>query len=195
MKGEKRERILRIVLDNPSGNLTAYAIHKKAECSQPWALTYLKKLERMNFVKKTKVIDVYGLFHYWLNIRSSLKYAEYHLKKDPLQIIKKSKLPYALTTYQADKLIHNYLFPTRTDFYILKKDVDSWHNTLVSHGLVGKGNTKIIIADPHIINHSNQRNGYSIVSTSQLICDLLMEGGVAVDAAQRLIRKWYADFI
>lgn len=195
MKGEKRERILRILLDNPEGNLTAYAIHVKAECSQPWALTYLKKLERMNLIKNTKVIDVYNLYEYWLKIRSPIKYSEYHLKKEPLSVIKNSKLPYALTTYQADRIIHNYLFPTRTDFYILRADLDSWHRYLLSNGLVGKGNTRILIADPHLIKNSIRRSGYSLVSKSQLICDLLMEGGIAIDAANRLIRKWYPDFI
>jgi hypothetical protein len=195
MKGLKRERIIRILLDNPNGNLTAYAIHKKAECSQPWALTYLKKLESKNLIKKTTVIDVYNLFEYWLKIRTPIEYSEYHLKNEPLSIIKTSKLPYALTTYQADRIIQNYLFPTRTDFYILTKDFDSWHNTLLSNGLVGKGNTRILLADPQIIKESIRRNGYVLVSKSQLICDLLMEGGVAIDAAHRLIRKWYADII
>ncbi|MEF8848850.1 MAG: hypothetical protein V5A68_06925 [Candidatus Thermoplasmatota archaeon] len=189
MKGKKRERILRILLDNPNGDLTAYAVHKKAECSQPWALTYIKKLENMDFVKKTKVVDVYGLYEYWLKIRHPLNYSEYHLKKNPISMIKDSKLSYALTTYQADRIIHNYLFPSRTDFYILKEDFDSWHKRLLSNGLVGKGNTRIIIADPHLIKNSIKRQGFHLVSKSQLICDLLLEGGVAKDAADRLIRK------
>jgi len=195
MKGEKRERILRILLDNPDGKLTAYAIHIKAECSQPWALKYLKKLESMKLIKNTKVIDVYSLYEYWLKIRSPIKYSEYHLKKDPLSIIKNSGLSYALTTYQADQLIHNYLFPTRTDFYILREDLDIWHKCLLSNGLVGKGNTRIIIADPHLIKNSIKRRGFYLVSKSQLICDLLIEGGVAKDAANKLIGKWYSEFI
>jgi hypothetical protein len=195
MKGEKRERILRILLDNPGGNLTAYAMHIKAECSQPWALNYLKKLERMKLIKNTKVTDVYSLYEYWLKIRSPIKYSEYHLKKDPLSIIKNSGLSYALTTYQADRIIHNYLFPTRTDFYILREDLDLWHKCLLSNGLVGKGNTRIIIADPHLIKNSIKRRGFYLVSKSQLICDLLIEGGVAKDAANRLIGKWYSEFI
>lgn len=195
MKGEKRERILRILLDNPDGNLTAYGIHIKAECSQPWALNYLKKLEKMNLITNTKVIDAYNLFEYWIKIRSPIKYSEYHLKKEPLSIIKESKLKYALTTYQADRIIHNYLFPTRTDFYIMIKDLNLWHKIFLSNGLVGKGNTRMLIADQHIIKNSIKRKGYALVPKSQLICDLLMEGGVAIDAANRLIRKWYADFI
>ena len=195
MKGEKRERILQILLENPEGMLTAYAIHKKAECSQPWALTYLKKLGRMNLIKNTRVLDVYKLYEHWLQIRTPPEYREYHLKKDPLSSIKQSTLPYALTTYRADNIMNQYLFPTRTDVYILPSDLDGWHSYLTSQGLVGKGNTRILLADPYIIQHSLTKHGYSLVSTSQLICDLLMEGGVAEEAAHRLIRKWYADFI
>ena len=195
MKGEKRERILQILLENPEGTLTAYAIHKKAECSQPWALTYLKKLERMRLIKNTRVLDVYKLYEHWLEIRTPPEYREYHLKKDPLSSIKQSTLPYALTTYQADNIMNKYLFPTRTDAYILRSDLNAWHSCLTSQGLVRKGNTRILVADPFIIHHSQSKRGYALVSTSQLICDLFMEGGVAEEAAHLLIRKWYADFI
>jgi len=195
MKGDKRERIIRIILDMPDGSLTAYRIHIKAECSEQWTGSYLKKLENMNLIKKTKVTNIYGLFEHWLRIRSPLQFAEYHLQKDPLTIIKNSNLSYALTTYQADNLIHRYLFPTRTDIYVLKDELNLWRNTLLSHGLIGAGNTRIIIADPHLIKNSIKQKGYFIVSKSQLICDLFMEGGVALDAANLLIRKWYSEFI
>lgn len=195
MKGDKRERIIRILLDTPDGSLTAYRIHVKAECSEQWTGSYLKKLENMGLIKKTKVTNIYSLFEHWLRIRSPLQFAKYHLQKDPLAIVKNSKLSYALTTYQADNLIQRYLFPTRTDIYVLKDELTLWHNTLILHGLIGAGNTRIIIADPHLIKNSIKRKGYYIVPTSQLICDLFMEGGVATDAAELLIRKWYSEFI
>jgi hypothetical protein len=191
MKGDKSERIIRILLETPDGSLTAYRIHKKAECSEQWTGSYLKKLEKMNLIKRTKVIDIIGLFQQWLTIRSPLQYAAYHTQKDPLQIIKNAHLSYALTTYQADTLIHRYLFPTRTDIYILEDELDLWHQILISQGLVGPGNIRIIIADPHIIKNSVQQKGFFIVGRSQLICDLLMEGGVARDAAHLLIKEWY----
>ena len=196
MKGDKRERIIRTLLNNPDGNLTAYRIHCKTECSQPWTLTYVKKLENMGFLKKTKVTDVYGLFNYWMKIRSPPKCANYHLNNNPLTIIKKSGMSYALTTYQAENLLHGYLFPTRTDLYILNDELDEWHTYLINHGLAGGGNTRIIIADPFIVNkQTTNRKGYDIVSRSQLISDLFMEGGVAVEAAHMLISEWYSEFL
>lgn len=195
MKGEKRERIIRILLDKPDGSLTAYRIHKLADCSEQWAGSYLKKLEKKNLIKKTKVTDIYGLFKHWVDIRKPMDYSEYHLQKDPLELIKNIDLSYALTTYQADKLIHRYLFPTRTDIYILKNEFEKWHKKFTKCGLVGTGNIRLIIADPHIVKNSIKIKDYSIVSKPQLVCDLFIEGGVAVDAAYILIRKWYPDFI
>lgn len=195
MKGEKRERIIRTLLDNPDGSLTAYRIHKEAGCSEQWVGSYLMKLASINLVDKTRVVDVIGLFNHWLSIRIPPRYVDYHLQQEPLEIIKNISHSYALTTYQADYLVNRYLFPTRTDIYILQKDLDQWHKSLLSHGLVGPGNTRILIADPHIIKNSFKKQHYSIVPRPQLICDLLMEGGVAVDAANILIKKWYRDLV
>lgn len=193
MKGEKRERIIRTLLDDPDGGLTAYRIHNDTGCSQQWIGSYLKKLGSMNLVRGTKVIDPIGLLYHWLSIRKPPRYAEYHLQEDPLGILRNITFPYALTTYQADHLVDRYLFPTRTDIYILEDDLDLWHGSLLSHGLVGPGNTRIIIADPHILDNSFKMDDHFIVPRPQLICDLLMEGGVAVDAANILIGKWYHD--
>ena len=195
MKGEKRERIIRTLLHAPNGDLTAYRIHQKADCSEQWIGSYLKKLESMNLIKKTRVIDVIGLFNHWISIRIPPRYAEYHVQKNPLEIIKNTSKPYALTTYQADKILHGYLFPTRTDLYILNDDLDYWHHRFLSNGLVGSGNTRILISDPHIIKDSFKKQDFSLVSKPQLISDLLMEGGVAVDAADLLIKRWYHDLI
>lgn len=195
MKGEKRERIIRTLLKASNGSLTAYRIHQKADCSEQWVGSYLKKLESMNLIKKTRVMDVIGLFNYWISIRIPPRYAEYHVQKDPLDIIKNTSKSYALTTYQADNILHGYLFPTRTDLYILKEDLDYWHHTFLSNGLVGPGNTRILISDPHIIKDSFKKQDFSFVSKPQLISDLLMEGGVAVDAADLLIKRWYHDLI
>ncbi|MEA3559001.1 MAG: hypothetical protein U9R75_07085, partial [Candidatus Thermoplasmatota archaeon] len=96
MKGEKRERIIRILLDDPDGSLTAYKIHKKADCSEQWVGSFLRKLRSVDLVDGTRVTDIIGLYKHWLMIRILPKYADYHLQKDPLEIIGKISLPYAL---------------------------------------------------------------------------------------------------
>ena len=40
-----------------------------------------------------------------------------------------------------------------------------------------------------------KQKGYNVVSKSQLICDLLMEGGVAIEAANILISEWYSGLL
>ena len=145
-------------------------------------------------IEETHVIDVIGLFNYWIEISHPLQFREYNVQ-EPLEILEKTDLKYALTTYQAETLTQNYLFPSRIDFYIKEKDVQTWHKYLTKNGLVGKGNVKIIIDDEHVFYKNRKRQKYTITSTPQLIVDLLKEGGVAEEAALMLMRKKYHGII
>jgi len=208
MKVDKRQRIIRVILNNPEGFLSTYRLAKEAECSRSWAIDFLHKLEKMQLIKKTQaiseetkreieethVIDVIGLFNYWIEISHPPQIREYNVQK-PLKILEKTNLKYALTTYQAETLTQNYLFPSRIDIYVKEKDVETWHNDLIKNGLVGKGNVKIIIEDEHVFYKKKQRKKYTIVSTPQLIVDLLKEGGIAEEAALMLMRKKYHGII
>ncbi|MFA4935881.1 MAG: hypothetical protein WC568_08605, partial [Candidatus Methanoperedens sp.] len=119
-------------------------------------------------------------------------YREY-MVKEPLKLLKNSKLPYALTTYQAENLIQNYLFPSRIDVYIKEDDWKQWHDMISKKGLVGKGNMRLLLADEHVFYKAFEKNGLKIVSTPQLIIDLMIEGGVCVEAAELLIKKVMKD--
>lgn len=190
MKGMKRERIIRVLLKSPDGSLTIYRLAKEAECSHPWVIEFLKTLEQKKLVKKTKVIDVEGLFVYWLEINTYPAYREYNLQK-PLEILKKTKLKYALTTYYAESLTQHYLFPSRVDIYIQKEDIQAWDAILTKEGLVGKGNFRILTDDTHVFYANALKKKIRIVSSAQLILDLFREQGVAVEAAQKLMKKEY----
>jgi hypothetical protein len=113
--------------------------------------------------------------------------------REPLKLLKNSKLPYALTTYQAENLIQNYLFPSRIDIYIKEDDWKQWHDMISKKGLVGKGNMRLLLADEHVFYKYFEKNGLKIVSTPQLIIDLMSEGGVCVEAAELLIKKVMKD--
>jgi len=190
MKGKKRERILRILLKNPNGSLTQYGIAKKAGCSQPWAHDYLKNLEKKKLIKNTKVIDIPGLFSYWLEINKYPTYREYNIQ-NPIEFLKKTDLKYALTTYHAETLTQHYLFPSRIDIYIQEQDIEEWHKLLTKHGLVGKGNMRLLLDDEHVFYSNIKKEGLRLVSISQLILDLLREEGVAVEAAHMLMKREY----
>jgi hypothetical protein len=207
MEIDKRERILRVILNYPKGSISTYRIAKEAECSRSWAIAFLHKLEKMKLVKKisnisesnrkmegTCVIDVMGLFNYWIEISHPLYIREYHVK-NPIHCLEKTSLNYALTTYQAETLTQNYLFPSRTDLFVREEDVEKWHKLFTKNGLTGKGNVKIIIEDEHVFYKSKQKKGFKVVSIPQLIVDLLKEGGVAEEAAIMLMRKKYNEII
>jgi len=194
MKGRKRERIIRILLKHPDGSLTIYRTAKQAGCSHPWVIEFLKTLEQKKLIKKTKVTDVEGLFTFWLEINKYPLYREYNVQ-NPLDILEKTKLKYALTTYYAESLTQHYLFPSRADIYIQEEDVSAWHTLLTKNGLVGKGNFRILLDDNHVFYDNIKKNKIRIVSTPQLILDLLREQGVAIEAAQKLMKREYNGII
>lgn len=187
-RGLIRERVLRILLNNPSGSLTKYRIAKLSEGAYPWIHELLKQLEKEGAIKGTMVKDFKKLVTLWQKWQVKPSRKEYMLRK-PLEVLKNTKLQYALTTYQAENMVQNYLFPSRVDFYIDPKDREKWHRVLSKEGLVGKGNTRILIGDKQVFYNSFEKNGLRIVSVPQLIVDLLNEGGVCIEAAEKLLEK------
>lgn len=145
-------------------------------------------------MKGTKVIDVCGLFSYWIEINPHPSFREYHVQ-NPLEMLNKTKLKYALTTYYAESLTQNYLFPSRFDIYVQEHELQAWHELLTATGLVGKGNFRLLIDDGHVFYSIKKIRGYTIVSMPQLIVDLLREKGVAVEAAHMLMEGKYPDII
>ena len=203
MKSDKRERILRGLLNHPPGTLSIYRLAKEAQSSHSWTIDFLYKLEKLKLITKkqktsntnrqiaaTYITDIIGIYTYWTTLNYSPLIREYNIQK-PLQLLTQTSLPYALTTYQAENLIQNYLFPSRIDLYIKKQHINIWHQNLTNHGLVGKGNTRLIIQDDHVFYKRRRKQNFTIVSTPQLIHDLLKEGGVAEEAALMLIRKYH----
>ena len=187
-RGTLRERIIRTLLVETDGSLTKYMLAKKAESSFPWAHEFLNKLEALKLVKGTEVTDYAGLINFWLQVKTKPERRDY-MHRDPINLIQKTKLPYALTTYQAENLIQQYLFPSRIDLYIKAEDFEQWHNQLTAEGLVGKGNVRLLITDPHIFYGSFKRQELTVVSIPQIIVDLLEEGGVCTEAAEKLVKK------
>jgi hypothetical protein len=187
-RGTLRERIIRVLLVEPDGSLTKYAIAKKAQCSFPWAHEFLRKLEKLSLISGTKVTNYPALIEYWLQVKTKAEKKEY-MHKDPINLLKKAKLHYALTTYQAENLVQRYLFPSRIDFYIERKDAEKWHMLLTAEGIVGKGNVRLLIADDHVFYGSFKRQNLNVVCIPQLIVDLFEEGGVCTEAAEKLLQK------
>lgn len=188
MRGKVRERILRVLLNNPSGDVSRYWIAKQAGATYPWVREFLLKLAEMGLVRGTEVVDYPGLLRYWQSVSLRPRYREY-MVKEPLKVLKDAPLPYALTTYQAETLVQNYLFPSRVDVYIKEEDLGQWHALLSKKGLVGGGNMRLLLSDESVFYKSFKKKGLRIVSLPQLVVDLLNEGGVCVEAAEMLIKE------
>ncbi|MGI0060451.1 MAG: hypothetical protein ACREBJ_11870, partial [Nitrosotalea sp.] len=147
-RGRIRERVIRVLLNHPDGKLTQYKMAKLAAGSFSWVHDVLKNLEKKGFVKGTKVLKYKELCTLWKDWKSLPRKREY-MVKDPLEMLSKIKLKYALTTYSAENLVQGYLFPSRVDFYIDPADLKKWHHIISEKGLVGKGNVRILMTDEH----------------------------------------------
>lgn len=183
------DRILRIVLNNPQGNLSKSQVARLAECSRVWVIKFLRKLQGMGLVKDRTVTNYRGLVDYWQGIRPKFDSRDY-LVHDETKVVRDSNLAYAFTTYQAEILLQQYLFPSRTDAYVLSEDKEKWHKAILGvGGLVGRGNLRLIFADQHVFYGAESMQGFKVVSRPQLILDLRAEGGPAVEAADILLSK------
>ncbi len=188
MRGDKREKILR-VLANSKEAMSKNELSKKAECTRQWVILFLKELKKKKLILGTSPVDRKKLLEYWVNLAKKPKKFRSYMVKEPLELLKKSKLDYALTTYQAENIVQHYLFPSRIDIYIKEEDLDSWHSLMSKNGLYGNGNLRVIVANSHVMYKKRIINGLSIVSIPQLIVDLTLEGGPCREAAEMLMGK------
>lgn len=197
-RGQIKERILRVLLSSRirsnEKRLTKYRITKLAKANISWVIEFLRNLEKQGLVEGTRVKDYRGLVKLWKDIRIEPESREY-MVRDILDLLKKTDMKYALTTYAAENLVQKYLFPSRTDFYIRLEDLSRWHSMLSGKGLVGKGNVRVLITDEHVFYNSSVREGMTIVSMPQLIVDLMAEGAVGGEAADMLLEKEMKYFV
>jgi DNA-binding Lrp family transcriptional regulator len=188
MRGDKRERILRVLL-NSNEPLSKNEISKRAECTRQWVILFLRELEKKKLIRDTEPVSRRKLFEHWITISKKPRRFRSYMIKEPLQLLRESNLDYALTTYQAENLVQRYLFPSRTDIYIREADLGRWHKLVTRRGLYGKGNFRAMISDEHVMYGKRKINGLSIVSIPQLIVDLANEGGPCKEAAEMLMKR------
>lgn len=188
--GAKVERIYRVLLDIPFTSRTKYRLAKEADTDYHWTVDKLRELEELGIIEDSKVVRPIDLFTIWSSRPNPTLYREYHIQ-GPLEVVNGSNLDFALTTYYAEQLIGNYLFPSKFDLYIQHKDANVWHRYLSKNGYVGKGNVRILLGDEHVFWHKNSKTRTPTVSIQQLIVDLLREGGVCTEAAELLMERYY----
>src|SRR5487761_578795 len=193
-RGIKNDRVYRILLSNPEGTLTKYRIAKLSQAQQIQVGLLLRDLQKAHLTSGTRVIDHRGLLLRW-NLQHVKYQSQSYMLPDVLNVLRKTKLAYGLTTYRAESMISHYLFPSRTELYIHANDFDEWHAMLVREGaLVGGGNVRLRWYDDQVLYNSFSIDGYQMVAIPQLIVDLLKEGGSAVEAAHMMMSK-YSDLM
>jgi hypothetical protein len=185
-RGYKKERLHRVLLNHPGGELSRYEITKRAKVSKGWAYDYFDQLESKGFLKDSKVTDSEGLYHHWLETRIEPNAVRISFQQ-PLSQIQEAGLEYALTTYEAEQVHQGFLFSSSTDLYVREDDIPTWLGIIEENGLIGGGNTEFRATDEHVFYNAQTVNGVTTVSIPQLIVDLLDEDGPAVEAANRLI--------
>jgi hypothetical protein len=187
-RGKIKERILRVLLNNPEGTLTKYRVAKLTESGFPWVHEYLKQLEHNHLVEGTRVLDYRQLIETWTSIHQPIKTIDYTVQ-EPEKLLRETGLDYALTTYRAEALTQGYLFPSRTDIYIKPGEEETWSKELTGRGLRGKGNLRLLLDEEHVFYASRLVKEIKVVSQPQLIVDLILEGGVCTEAAEMLLEK------
>lgn len=189
MKGEKRERIIRVILNTPDGSLTKYRVAKEAGTSIAWTMEYLGSLEDLGLIEKTMVKDIEGLMDLWLKISRMPRYFDFFIN-DPKIFLKDIGMDYALTTYFADTLTNGILFPSRADVYIREEDFEKWRDFLLEKGLIGKGNFRLLLGEEYIFYKKFKVRGFWVVSKPQLMLDLKREGGVCLQSCEKMVKEY-----
>lgn len=189
-RGVKKERILRVLLNHPDGELTKYRIAKAVDASEPWVLEYTGTLEQRGLIEDTTVLEPRNLYGEWQDVRVSPNQVSVSLQQ-PMDLLQDTDLDYALTTYQAENLAQGFLFPSTTDFYIRPEQAEEWAQIIENTGLLGGGNTRVRVTDDHVFYKTARRDGTTVVSTPQLIVDLRAEGGPCGEAADKLIDSFH----
>ena len=187
-RGWARERILRVLLNNPTGDLSKYVMAKLAGVTYSWAHNFLNGMEEKGLIRGTRVVKYEEIAYLWRDMLVVPRKRRYIIGK-PMEFVRSTGLRYALTTFAAEALWQYYLFPSRVEFYVYPEDESKWHDALSNEGRVGGGNTVMFIGDPHVFYKSAQRGGFHTVSLPQLIADLRWTGGVCGEAADMLIEK------
>lgn len=68
-RGFAKERLHRVPLNHPDGDLSRYAVAKQADVSTAWAYDYLDQLATDGLVDETTVLEPNALYERWRDTR------------------------------------------------------------------------------------------------------------------------------
>jgi hypothetical protein len=187
-RGFGRERLHRVLLNHPDGELSRYEVAHHADVSTAWTYDYLEQLAADGLVDETTVLNPRALYDRWQNTRIQPNGVQVSLQQ-PLDTVRETGLDYALTTDEAEHLHQGFLFASTTAVYVREANIDAWLDIIEQSGFVGGGNTELRATDEHVFYNAQTVDDITTVSIPQLIVDLLDADGPAVEAATRLMGR------
>lgn len=189
-RGFMKERLHRVLLNHPDGELSRSGVAERADVSLGWAYEYLGRLADRGLVDGAAVVDPRALYELWQETRIQPNAVRVSLQ-EPLDRIREAGLDYALTTDEAEQVHQGFLFPSTTALYVREDDIDDWLTLVEREGFVGGGNTELRATDEHVFYNAQTVEDVTTVSVPQLVVDLLDEDGPAVEAANRLLARYH----
>jgi len=186
----KNVRIIKRLLERPSGSLTKYKLAKASGCSRQWVIQFLRKLEEMDLVRGTLVKDVMGLARYGAKVTPKPLKVLNLFHSNPIEFVMMNVNRYAFTTYAAENLTTHHLFPSRYDVYMEMDMLETLYEKAFNEGWLGSGNLRLIVpVDPFVLDDVKKAGDITVVGVGQLMLDLVREGGVCEEAVQEMVRR------
>jgi hypothetical protein len=186
----KNIRIIRRLLDDPHRKWTKYGLAKASGCSRQWVIQFLRSLEGRNVVKGTRVRSVLGLAKLGAGMLPEPMNVANMYHPDPVRLLGRLGEDYAVTTYFGENQLTHHLFLTRYDAYVTEEAFRAAREAVSKEGLIGGGNLRLMIpVDDMIIKEASNIRGVRVVSVGQLMLDLVKEGGVAMQAAEEMVKR------
>lgn len=205
---KKLNTIIRILLINSlqkKPNLTFSELAREAEIAPSMAKKLALKLLTSDYamigrgikgIKLSNPIKLIKAWSYCYSIRE-LEKAEFIAAERPQYVMvkisnaaAKAGLKYAFTLFSATEYINPYTAPSDTYIYILKADLKSWQNLLVSLNLQpaeGGGNVICLLVDESYFEGTWNSRAMPVVSLPQLYADLFSYGGRGEEAAEEIM--------
>ena len=102
--------------------------------------------------------------------------------------------PHAVTTYFAENLVTNMVFPSRCDAYVTMDSMRTMVEIIKKEGLIGGGNLRLMVpVDLGIPENSREIAGVKLVGAGQLMIDLAKEGGVCMQALEEMVKRYVSE--
>ena len=72
--------------------------------------------------------------------------------------------------------------------------MEIWYDHITKEGLLGAGNTRLLIYDDHVLYNRQKIDGLWVASIPQVMVDLKREGGVCGEAFEMMVGRYVSRY-